>query len=409
MKDMIAGLVTPAMAVVFVVLFLILWHRGKMGSYVLAFAISYVFFAIGFLVTHVLDTAAFYTWHVTQFFYTVSIVCVAWGLARRVDQPTYLGIYLTIYVIAAAALGVAIVLSPDVSPRVVIANTGYGAIALVAVMNLLAAKRRRGIDKLIIAVEAVMAAQFLVRPSLTLLVENNIPAETYRESLYYAVLSLSVALISVISAMVLVGACIYDQVRAVRQRAELDALTGLRTRRAFEQDVVAMIDRAKAQGKPVALVVADIDHFKAVNDVYGHQVGDEAIAAFGRVITDTIRDADIAGRIGGEEFCVLAWNCEGAAAVAMADRIRTRFASLRIDGLAPHHRLTASFGVAGRREGEGYGKVFARSDAALYRAKELGRNKTVGEADDGSEGAVAPLQRDDESSHRAAKAQSLGR
>lgn len=85
MKDMIAGLVTPAMAVVFVVLFLILWHRGKMGSYVLAFAISYVFFAIGFLVTHVLDTAAFYTWHVTQFFYTVSIVCVAWGLARRVD------------------------------------------------------------------------------------------------------------------------------------------------------------------------------------------------------------------------------------------------------------------------------------------------------------------------------------
>ena len=377
MREMIAGLVTPAMAVVFVVLFLILWHRGKMGSYVLAFAISYMFFAAGFIVTHVLDTAAFYTWHVTQFFYTVSVVCIAWGLARRVGQPTYLGIFLTIYLVAALALGAAIVLSPDISARLVIVNIGYGVMAIVTMMNLLAAKRRRGIDDLIIWVQALVAAQFLIRPSLTLLIENNIAASDYRESLYYAVLSLSVALISVISAMVLVGACIYDQVRAVRQQAELDALTGLRTRRAFEKDVVAMMDKAKAQGKPVSLVVADIDHFKAVNDVYGHQVGDKAIAAFGDVIRDTIRDGDIAGRIGGEEFCVLAWDCEESAAVSMANRIRTRFAAREMDGLPDDHRLTASFGVAGRREGEGYGRVFARSDAALYRAKENGRNRTV--------------------------------
>lgn len=403
MREMIAGLVTPAMAVVFVVLFLILWRRGRMGSYVLAFAVSYLFFAAGFMVTHVLDTASFYTWHVTQFFYTVSTVCVAWGLARRAGQPTYLGIYLTIYLVAAVALGAAIALSPDISARLVIVNIGYGVIALVTMMNLLAAKRRRGIDQLIIAVQALVAAQFLVRPSLTLLVEGNITATAYRESLYYAVLSLSVALISVISAMVLVGACIYDQVRAVRKHAELDALTGLRTRRAFEKDVVSMMDKAKAQGKPVSLVVADIDHFKAVNDVYGHQVGDKAIAAFGEVITETIRDGDIAGRIGGEEFCILAWNCEGVAAVAMADRIRTRFASLQLGGLPADHRLTASFGVAGRREGEGYGKVFARSDAALYRAKEMGRNRTIGETDANRENTVASLVSEPEVSTRAAR------
>ena len=126
MREMIAGLVTPAMAVAFVVLFLILWRRGRMGSYVLAFAISYLFFAVGFMVTHVLDTSAFYTWHVTQFFYTVATVCIAWGLARRAGQPTYLGIYLTIYLVAALALGAAIALSPDVSPRLVIVNIGYG-------------------------------------------------------------------------------------------------------------------------------------------------------------------------------------------------------------------------------------------------------------------------------------------
>ena len=376
MRELIAGLITPAMALVFVALFLILWHRGKMGSYVLAFAISYMFFATGFLVTHVLDTAAFYTWHVTQFFYTMATVCAAWGLARRAGQPTYLGLYLSIYLLAALTLGVAVAVTPDVAPRLVIINIGYGAMTLVTMMNLLAARRRKGIDKLIIAVQALIAAQFLIRPSLTLLIEKSISAAEYRDSLYYAVLNLSVALISATGAMVLVGACIYDQMRAVRQRAELDALTGLRTRRAFEKDVVAMMDKAKAQGHPVSLVVADIDHFKAVNDVFGHQVGDKAIAAFGEVIKDTIRDGDIAGRIGGEEFCVLAWNCEGPAAVAMANRIRSRFAELAIDGLPDDHRLTASFGVAGRLEGEGYGKVFARSDAALYRAKEAGRNRT---------------------------------
>ena len=182
--------------------------------------------------------------------------------------------------------------------------------------------------------------------------------------------------------MVLIGACVYDQVRTVKERAEMDLLTGLRTRRAFEKDVVGQIEKAKLEGIPVSLVVADIDHFKSVNDVWGHQVGDKAIAAFGHVIEDTIRDTDIAGRIGGEEFCILAWNCDGEAAVAMAERIRKRLGATQIEGMPDDHRLTASFGVAGRKEGEGYGKLFARTDAALYKAKQEGRNRTQADGDD---------------------------
>ncbi len=365
------------MAVLFAILFLVLWHRGRMANYVLAFAVSYFFFAIGYVVTQVLDSASTYTWHVTQFFYTLAMVSTAWGLARRAGQPPMLGAYLLVYFLAAVSLGVSVAITNDISSRLVIVNIAYGVIALMATMILLAAPNRTGIDRLIIAVQAVIAAQFFIRPSLTLLIERNIPAEAYRESFYYAVLSLSVSLVSVISAMVLIGACIYDQIRSVRRRAELDMLTNLRTRRAFENDVVAMIERAKLEDKPVSLVVADIDHFKAVNDVWGHQVGDRAIATFGRIIADTIRDQDIAGRIGGEEFCVLAWNCEGGEAVAMADRIRHALEWTAIEGMSDDHRLTASFGVAGRREGEGYGKLFARSDAALYRAKEAGRNRAI--------------------------------
>ena len=377
MREQILGFITPTMAIVFFFVFLVMWHRGKMGNYVLAFAASYILFAIGFMITHVADTAASWTWHATQFFYTLSLVVGTWGLARRVDQPAHLGIFLTIYLLAAFTLGFAIVMSAEIGTRLIIVNIAYGAIKLVCMMILLGAPRREAIDKLIIAFQAVMAAQFFVRPSMTLMVENSILADAYRDSIYYSVLNFSLTLLSLLGAVILIGACIYDQIRAVREKAELDLLTGLRTRRGFEQDVLARIEQAKVEGVPVSLVVADIDHFKAVNDVWGHQVGDRAIAAFGKVIENTVRDNDIAGRIGGEEFCVLAWNCGGDAAVAMAERIRMGFAEVKVDGMPGDHRLTASFGVAGRREGEGYGKVFARADAALYTAKQEGRNRTV--------------------------------
>ncbi|HCO47614.1 MAG TPA: GGDEF domain-containing protein, partial [Erythrobacter sp.] len=83
------------------------------------------------------------------------------------------------------------------------------------------------------------------------------------------------------------------------------------------------------------------------------QAGDKAIAQFGEIVRGTIRETDIAGRIGGEEFCILAWNCDEQAAVSLAERIRRKFAQAQIEGLPGDQRLTASFGVAGRGEGEG--------------------------------------------------------
>ena len=383
-REQITGLITPAMAIGFFILFLVMWHRGKMGDYVLAFGISYLLFAAGFLVTHLMDTAGPYTWHLTQFFYTAALITGSWGLTRRVRQPTMVGAFLIVYLLSAITLAVAVLAGPDIASRLVTVNIAYGAIKLMTMMLLIGAPKRDAIDRLIIATQAIIAAQFFIRPGLTLMMEQQIAAADYRGSLYYSILSLSVTLISIAGGLVLVGACIYDKVRSVRQSAERDGLTNLRSRRAFENDVVAMIDKAKAEDVPVALVVADLDHFKAVNDVWGHQVGDEAIAAFGKVIQSTIRDHDIAGRIGGEEFCIFAWNCDGEAAVAMAERVRKRLAITEVEGMGPDHRLTASFGVAGRNDGEGYGKLFARSDAALYRAKENGRNRCesdrIGEA-----------------------------
>lgn len=391
MREQIMGLITPTMAIVFAAVFFVMWWRGKMGSYVLAFSACYFFFALGFGFTHLFDTGSPYVFHVTQFFYTVSTAVAIWGVTRRAGQAPYLGVLLVIYGLAATTLTAAVVVTPDIAPRLIIINVGYGSMFLVCIMSLLGAQRREAIDKLIIGTQALVGAQFMIRPVLTLLIEHAIPAAIYRESVYYSVLNLSLSLVSLMSAMVLVGACVYDQIKAVREQAEVDGLTKLRTRRAFEQDVVELLEKAKQEYMPISLVVADIDHFKAVNDVWGHQIGDHAIARFGEVVRETIRDTDVAGRIGGEEFCILAWNCEEEAAVTMAERIRRKFAEAQVAGMPDDHRLTASFGVAGRGEGEGYGKLFARTDAALYRAKETGRNRTVRDADAKKRGVVTPI------------------
>ena len=138
-----------------------------------------------------------------------------------------------------------------------------------------------------------------------------------------------------------------------------------------------MLEDNHERNASVCMIIGDLDHFKRVNDIWGHQAGDEAISAFGKLVSQTVRATDLCGRIGGEEFCVLVCNCEQEAAVGMANRIRSKFAILELESLGPDIRLTASFGVSQWRPGEGYGKLFARADEALYQAKRSGRNRVV--------------------------------
>ena len=376
MREQILGLVTPAMALIFMAMFLVLWKRGNMGSYVLGFAVAYFCLGLGFLITHLVpDPGAFYVFHATQVLYTLGTGALIWAAAKRVGQHVSIRALAVVYAISALTLAAAIFLSNDTGPRLYIINTGYGVMMVIGTMALFNVQRRNAIDTLIAVLFAFAAINLFVRPVLTLIIAGGSDASAYRESIYYSVLSVAVTVASLMTGLALIGACAWDMVIAERERGERDMLTGLRARRAFEQDAIAIIERAKQEGVPVGLVVADIDHFKAVNDVYGHQVGDKAITAFGGVIADMIRNSDIAGRIGGEEFCILAWNCDDERAEAMAERVRRRFSETAVPGMPSNNRLSASFGVAARKAGEGYGKLFARADAELYRAKESGRNR----------------------------------
>ncbi len=375
MQTQILGLVTPLMALFFAATFVMLWRLGRMKRHVLGFGVAFAFSAIGFLITHFLPSDAFYVFHATQFFYSLGSIAMIAAVCERAGQRVNLVSLVAVYLMSAFVLALAINLSNDVGPRLVMVNMGYGVMFAMCVTTLLTARRRDVVDIAIIAIMAFQAADFLIRPSLTLLFERSIPAEVYRDSIYYSLIGLVLGVKGVSTALVLIGATIVEWTKALRESSDRDALTGLLNRGAYEQSIRSLLPRAQTEGRPLSLVVADIDHFKQVNDIWGHQAGDRAISSFGELIQQMIRGCDVAGRIGGEEFCIAVWNCDNDPAERLAERIRQAFARLEHDDLNQDIRLTASFGVATAGDGETYEHLFARADRALYHAKSSGRDR----------------------------------
>ncbi|WP_416770659.1 diguanylate cyclase [Pseudomonas sp. RHF3.3-3] len=181
-------------------------------------------------------------------------------------------------------------------------------------------------------------------------------------------------------AMVYVIGIAYMTLAMVKERAELrfkaaaysDALTGVGNRRAFMDRGARRLEACQRRGTVMALLLCDLDHFKRLNDTFGHAVGDQALIAFSRVMGRALHEKDVFGRIGGEEFACLLESDE-AAAVDVAERIRREFAALTL--LEPG-LLSVSIGVVTTRE-NGYelSRLLSLADEALYGAKGKGRNR----------------------------------
>ncbi len=156
-----------------------------------------------------------------------------------------------------------------------------------------------------------------------------------------------------------------------------DVLTRLPNRRRLELDLDAEVVRVKQSGHSIAFIMLDVDHFKNVNDVHGHQAGDEILSEFQTAFTSSLRETDTAYRFGGEEFCVLLRDTDGDAAMLVAERLRLNIAQ-RFAGGVESAGVTASLGVASIPDDAGDAKaLIAAADQALYLAKAAGRNCVV--------------------------------
>ncbi len=378
MQSQLMGLINPAIAFLFAATFAMLWLRDRSARHVLVFAISYVLLGIGFLVFHYSPNPnGVVVAMVMHALYSGSVLCLCWAVLRRVGVTPRMKVPLAIVAVA-AALMVATNYAVDQNPRLYAANACYGLLIALATQVLSRAGGGAVIDKAIRWLFGLTAAQFFVRPYLAIIASGPMSAAEYRDSVFYSVVVVVIAVLSLAVAMALVAACVSDQMEKLKTENDRDLLTGLRSRRAFERDAITLLDEAFVKGVTITAIVADIDHFKRVNDIWGHQAGDNAIAAFGRLLANEVRDTDCVGRIGGEEFCVLVWDCDGASSARLAERIRAAFSRLEVEGISADVRLTASFGVAERHSAEGYGRLFARADASLYEAKAGGRNRVEG-------------------------------
>jgi diguanylate cyclase (GGDEF)-like protein len=189
--------------------------------------------------------------------------------------------------------------------------------------------------------------------------------------------------LSMVAAAVLIALGVADRLRDQRialsdaeRRAQTDPLTGVLNRRSLVERLEAACLRARARGLPIALLFIDVDHFKQINDTRGHQAGDACLRAIIDPIHAELRQSDVIGRYGGEEFVVILSSADLSAAGPIAERIRNRVSEVRVEGFGEPIRVTCSIGVATSDSLGVWGEhLIARADAAVYDAKRSGRNR----------------------------------
>ncbi|MBD2841374.1 GGDEF domain-containing protein [Erythrobacter rubeus] len=163
------------------------------------------------------------------------------------------------------------------------------------------------------------------------------------------------------------------EARRAQELAQTDPLTGLANRRSLMGQLDEMILKARRISKPLVLIVFDIDHFKTVNDTYGHLAGDKVLQTIARIAKDQAREADIMARVGGEEFVWVVPGADESSARVMSERLRHAIANDSATETVPS--VTISAGLAELTQGDTSLSLFARADSALYAAKGAGRNQ----------------------------------
>lgn len=173
-----------------------------------------------------------------------------------------------------------------------------------------------------------------------------------------------------------------ENMQASLEMAVLDPLTGLNNRRYLETHLASLIEQAAARGRPCSLMVLDIDHFKKVNDKYGHGAGDEVLKAFAARVKRVVRTIDLVCRLGGEEFVIVMPDTPLTISSRIAERVRGAVQGeyFAIDHGARSIPVTVSIGLAERGSETSPEGLFKRADAALYRSKSAGRNRVTADA-----------------------------
>jgi diguanylate cyclase (GGDEF)-like protein len=376
-------LLNPGIGALLSAAFLLLWLSQRGKSYILHASIGYGVNAFAFFLQDIV-----FQYFVTplpgsaeRIFTNLVFLFSGWLLAAAVIgryglKPSY---RFLVVITAAGIGGLAwfLLADPSVIGRILVMNAALGSITLMIVLKLRPVRKRHLIDRLLYGMAVISAANYILRPAAILAVQGGFGApEDFQHSLYWTTVQFTQPLISIGLALNLMVAIAIDLIEELRREARTDKLSGLLNRGGFETAAAAMIGRKGAGANlPVCLIIADLDHFKQINDTFGHSVGDAVIGLFGRHISAMASEGMVAGRIGGEEFAILLPGHEVQAARLFAESLRAcpwdYWSGMLPDALSP----SVSIGVCAAQPEIGLHALMNMADEALYDAKKAGRNQ----------------------------------
>ncbi|MEO1047118.1 MAG: GGDEF domain-containing protein [Pseudomonadota bacterium] len=377
MQAQVLTFVIPAIAMIFAAVFAGLWWQDRARLHIAAYAYCYAALAAGVMINiwilRDVGPVGIVSYHLLSM---SGLIALLWGTAARVGLKTPLATYAVTVVFTCVILALA-ANAGDRNTMVIAQNTNSSLLMALTAQNLWHAGSRRVSDRALIWVITLFAGFGFIRPLLSAFSDTLFGPGEEGAAVLFAITVLALAIFLTLQALALIATVLVDKAETDREMAALDPLSGLPMRAMFEREALAMQARARDNGVPLSLVIVDLDHFKRINDTHGHAAGDKVIAEFGKLIAGEIRPHDICGRIGGEEFCILAYKCDATNARSLANRIRNATNALMVPWSTQELRVTASIGVAQWDAHAPYGEVFKRADDALYSAKRAGRDCVV--------------------------------
>jgi diguanylate cyclase (GGDEF)-like protein len=255
----------------------------------------------------------------------------------------------------------------------------YVLASLLAARTTLSIDRRGPLHLALAAVFFVLSAHFLLKPFAAMTLGSGRTFTDYTKTTYAMISQSTSGMILVAAGILLLLIVAQKAITESQLASETDPLSGLTNRRGFDRLADAALTRTRRMGLPLAVALFDLDHFKRVNDTFGHATGDGVIAGFAAVLRATAPGAAVTARQGGEEFVMLIEGATAETAWLAAEAIRIRTAA----GLgADLPAMTVSAGVAQLRPGESLSDVLRRADQATYQAKNNGRDRVCSAAED---------------------------
>ncbi|MEO9341226.1 GGDEF domain-containing protein, partial [Mesorhizobium sp. SB112] len=356
--------------------FLMLWQRRRSYRYPLLLALAFFMSGLGFAANDFLASFDGPALRVAaNAFFLVSVLAACVSAFVRIDAPIPTTFFAVLCVLCATSFVWFLFIEPSTFARILIVNGTFAALASVTTWVQIRSKPKSTVDWLFVCLAGSILVQAIARPAAIIMQGLDInPDGPLRDSEYWATVQALTPLLTLVLALSFLVAFAVQVFNELRDEADQDYLSGLLNRRGFDAQANVAIRASPVKRWQPAVMIADIDNFKLINDTFGHSVGDHVIAAIARIL-GSHSHANIVGRTGGEEFGLYYDEARRSELLSHAAAIRAEISRASVDQLPRGYPLTISIGIHHRYQTESLSEMMREADHALYAAKAAGKDQ----------------------------------